>query len=490
MMNFKKLGIIIQREYLNKVKKKSFLLITFLAPIFFAAIAILPTVIMLGTKEEAKKVGVVDRSGIVLPFLESNETVEYIDLGAGAPVDSIKTNLEAWGVDVLLSISELDESTKNVTADTYSVKPLGMDTGENIENRINDAVESYRIDSYGIENLEAIMKEVRSNVHLHSYTVDESGKETISESGVYMAVSMILGMMLYMFIALFSGMVMSSVIEEKSSRVVEVLVSSVKATELMFGKIIGVALVALTQFLLWIVLTGAIVGIAGGIIGMDKIMSMGTQATEVPGVDMSEMGIHPDFGMGDLSTTLEMTSGEALEMTEGAAEVPVDSLVASADTLAVAEPTGMNAIMSTLGNINLGLILFAFLIFFIFGYLLYASLFAAIGSGVENEGDSTQLQLPVTIPLMIGFFVALYAFKAPDSQLVFWFSMIPFTSPIVMLARIPFGVATWELVLSIVLLIGTFIACAWASAKIYKVGILMYGKKSTFKDLWKWLKQK
>ena len=465
MMNFKKLGIIIQREYLNKVKKKSFLLITFLAPILFAAIAILPTVIMLGTKEEAKKVGVVDRSGIVLPFLESNETVEYIDLGAGAPVDSIKTNLEAWGVDVLLSISALDESTKNVTADTYSVKPLGMDTGENIENRINDAVEAYRIDSYGIENLESIMKEVKSNVHLHSYTVDESGNEKISESGVYMAVSMILGMMLYMFIALFSGMVMSSVIEEKSSRVVEVLVSSVKATELLFGKIIGVALVALTQFLLWIVLTGAIVGVAGGIIGMDKIMAVGQQSVEV-----SDMGINPaDMGL----------------------DVDIEALTtAPADTVATTEPTGMEAVMSTIGNLNLGLILFAFLIFFVFGYLLYASLFAAIGSAVENEGDSTQLQLPVTIPLMLGFFVALYAFKAPDSQLVFWFSMIPFTSPIVMLARIPFGVATWELVLSIVLLIGTFVACAWASAKIYKVGILMYGKKSTFKDLWKWLKQK
>ena len=464
MMNFKKLGIIIQREYLNKVKKKSFLLITFLAPVLFAAIAILPTVIMLGTKEEAKKVGVVDRSGIVLPFLESNDNVEYIDLGAGAPVDSIKTNLEAWGVDVLLSISELDESTKNVSADTYSVKPLGMDTGENIENRINDAVEAYRIDSYGIENLESIMKEVKSNVRIHSYTVDESGNEKISESGVYMAVSMILGMMLYMFIALFSGMVMSSVIEEKSSRVVEVLVSSVKATELLFGKIIGVALVALTQFLLWIVLTGAIVGIAGGIIGMDKLMDMGQKSVEV-----SDMGIHPeDMGM----------------------DMDLEALTAPADSVATSEPTGMEAVMSTIGNLNLGLILFAFLIFFVFGYLLYASLFAAIGSAVENEGDSSQLQLPVTIPLMIGFFVALYAFKAPDSQLVFWFSMIPFTSPIVMLARIPFGVATWELILSIVLLIGTFVACAWASAKIYKVGILMYGKKSTFKDLWKWLKQK
>lgn len=146
--------------------------------------------------------------------------------------------------------------------------------------------------------------------------------------------------------------------------------------------------------------------------------------------------------------------------------------------------------MSTIGNINVGQIGIAFLFFFVFGYLLYASLFAAIGSGVENEGDSSQLQLPVTIPLMLGFFVALYAFKAPDSPLVFWFSMIPFTSPIVMLARIPFGVATWELVLSIALLVGTFVVCAWASAKIYKVGILMYGKKSTFKDLWKWLKMK
>ena len=217
-MNFKKLGIIIQREYLNKVKKKSFLLITFLAPVLFAAIAILPSVIMMGAKEEAKQVGVVDRSGIVLPYLESNEVLQYVDLGAGADVDGIKGNLGAAGIDILLTISEVDPEKKTVTADTYSEKPLGMDSGQNIENRINDAVEAYRIDSYGIENLEEIMSSVRSNVHLRSYTIDESGKENISESGVYMAISMILGMMLYMFIALFSGMVMSSVIEEKSSR--------------------------------------------------------------------------------------------------------------------------------------------------------------------------------------------------------------------------------------------------------------------------------
>ena len=249
-----------------------------------------------------------------------------------------------------------------------------------------------------------------------------------------------------MFIALFSGMVMSSVIEEKSSRVVEVLMSSVKATELMFGKIIGVALVALTQFLLWILLTLMLIGVAGGILGKDKLM-----------------------GMLQDDPTTEMVS----QMNDN-----------------VNLPDGMDVVMSTLGNINLGQILFAFLFFFIFGYLLYASLFAAIGSAVENEGDSSQLQIPVTIPLLLAFFIAIYAFKAPDSSLVFWGSIIPFTSPIVMLARIPFGVATWELVLSMVLLVVTFVVCAWASAKIYKVGILMYGKKSTFKDLWKWLKQK
>jgi ABC-2 type transport system permease protein len=230
-----------------------------------------------------------------------------------------------------------------------------------------------------------------------------------------------------------------------------------------------VALVALTQFLLWILLTGMLLGVAMGILGKDKIMGL-----------MQE------------DQTTEMVQQMSPEMDLPAQITLGDSLAAATDTTGVTagEPSGMEVVMSTIGNINLARIGIAFLFFFVFGYLLYASLFAAIGSAVENEGDSSQLQLPVTIPLMIGFFVALYAFKAPESSLVFWFSMIPFTSPIVMLARIPFGVAGWELALSIVLLIGTFIACAWASAKIYKVGILMFGKKSTFKDLWKWLKQK
>ena len=243
------------------------------------------------------------------------------------------------------------------------------------------------------------------------------------------------------------------------------LVSSVKATELLFGKIIGVALVALTQFLMWIVLTLVIVTVVGGIVGFDKIAGSGAAAD--PAAMMSSMGVSADdleaAGMGNMATM---------------------------DVNAIVEETGAEAILSTLADLNYAQIIISFIIFFIFGYLLYASLFAAIGSAVENEADTQQLQIPVTIPLLIGFFIAIYAFKAPDSGLVFWGSMIPFTSPIVMLARIPYGVPMWQLIVSMVLLIGTFGLCAWASAKIYRIGILMFGKKSTFKDLWNWLRQK
>ena len=458
-MNFKKLGIIIQREYLNKVKKKSFLLTTFGVPILIAGMYAVMLFIMLRAEGDSKRIAVIDNSGIVMEKLENTKQLTFKQLDETDP-EAVKNRLGDYDADILLYISPLDTANKTVTATTYADKPMGMETAEVIENRINDAVEAYRIDSYDIPGLEQIMEDVHSNVRLTSYTVDEEGKETISQSEVYMIISMALAMALYMFIVLFSGMVMSSVIEEKTSRVVEVLVSSVKSTELMFGKIIGVALVALTQFLLWIVLTLLIIGVIGGIVGMDKFTG-GMDASKVEQVQQMS-------GMGG---TLDLQS--------------------LADTTAVAEgPTGMQAVMGTLGSLNYPQLIVSFLLFFLFGYLLYASLFAAIGSAVENEADTQQLQLPVTIPLLIGFLVAFYAFRAPESSIVWWCSMIPFTSPIVMLARLPFGVPTWELVLSIGLLVLTFIAVAWASAKIYKVGILMFGKKSTFKDLWKWLKQK
>ena len=452
-MKMKNISIILSREYLTRVKKKSFLLTTFIVPILFAALCILPSVIMFMAKDTGKKVAVVDQSGIVMPYLVDTDAVDYQDYSA-EPADSMKANFEELGLDVLVIVSPLDTAAKTVSVSSYSPKPLSMELKEGVQSKVNDAVEDYRLALYDITDLKQIMEDVKANISMSTYTMDESGEEKITSSEVYMIISMILSIIIYMFIAMFSGMVMQSVIEEKASRVVEVLVSSVKATELMFGKIIGVACVALTQFFLWIVLTLVLVGGFSAFVGFDSIMGDPAQAeqmvemtTQMGGVDMAEM------------------------------------------TAAMQEEEGLGAVLSTLNDINWVQMIFAFIIYFALGYLLYASLFAAIGSAVENEADTTQLQMPITLPLMLAFFIALYAFNAPDSQIVWWGSMIPFTSPIVMLARIPFGVPMWELALSIALLVLTFGACGWLSAKIYKIGILMFGKKTTFKDLWKWLRQ-
>ncbi len=449
-MNLKNIGIIIRREYLNRVKKKSFLITTFVVPILMAALCLVPMLLMMTSKEKVKTIGVVDRSEIVLPYLEDTDTIDYTDCSAADP-EALKATMAESGLDAVLVISALTADNL-VTADLTSKKPLGMEMVSSINRRVNDALEDYRIQSYNIEGLSEILASVRPDIKLMSYTMDDEGKETVSETGVYAILSMVLGLVLFLFITLFGGMVMSAVIEEKSSRVVEVLVSSVKATELMFGKIIGIALVALTQFVLWIVLTGAIVAVGSSFMGKDLLASMGDNPTEMV------------QGMG------------------------VDASAVTA--VAGAEPDELGVVLTTLGSLPIGKFILIFIVYFIFGYMLYASLFAAIGSAVENEGDTQQLQLPVTIPLMIGYFIAIYAFNAPDSSIAFWGSMIPFTSPIVMLARTPFGVPGWEYAVSIALLVATFALCAWLSAKIYKVGILMFGKKSTWKDLWKWLKQK
>ncbi len=451
-MNLKTIGIIIRREYLNKVKKKSFLITTFLVPILVAGLTIGVMAVMMTTKEKTKTIAVVDRSGIVLPYLEDTETIKYVDC-SGQEADSIKLRLSNLGYDGLLSIPALDTVAKTVNPDLFSTKPLGMDLTSNINNRLDKAVEDYRIASYDIEGLDEIMKAVKSDVKLHSYTVDESGKEKISEAGVYSIISMVLGIIIFMFVTMFGSMVMSAVIEEKQSRVVEVLVSSVKATELMFGKIIGIALVAITQFVLWILLSGVILAVAGGVM-RDRLIGE-ADPTELA----QSLGVSPDqLGTVDLSQL-----------------AGADSEVAN--------------VLDMIHSIPVGKIIVIFLLFFLFGYLLYASLFAAIGSAVENAEDTQQLQIPLTVPLMLGYIIALYAFKAPDSSIAFWASMFPFTSPIVMIARLPFGVPGWEIAVSLGFLILTFVVCAWASAKIYKVGILMFGKKSSWKDLWKWLKQ-
>ena len=394
-MNLKTIGIVIRREYFNKVRKKSFVWTTFLVPILIASLTIGIMYAVINTKDKTKTIAVVDASGIVMPYMTDTETIQFKEV-SDMSVDSIKTKLSALGYDGVLAVSAID-STRSVGAEIFSSKPFGMEVNETVTARINRAVENYRIASYDIAGLDQILKDVKANVKLRSYTMDEDGKEKISEAGVYSVLSMIMGIFLFMFITLFGSMVMSSVIEEKTSRVVEVLVSSVKSTELMFGKIIGVALVALTQFFLWIVLAGAIFTVGGGAL-------------------MNKLGGNP--------TELVSTVGG----------VSADQVTALAAAPELAD-SGISTVISTLQNLPIGQIIGLFLIYFVFGYLLYASLFAAIGSAVESEGDTQQLQLPLTVPLMLAYIIALYAFRAPDSSIAFWGSIVPFTSPVVMISR-------------------------------------------------------
>lgn len=451
-MNLRTIGVIINREYSTRVKKKTFLLTTFLVPVLLALCGVAMGVMMVNVKEKTKTVGVVDESGIVMSYLKNSEQISFQDMSS-EPLDTVKARLADLGLDGVLSISKIDEQ-KNLQASFTSVKPVGMGVTATMSRYIDDALEDYRIRSYDIDGLEEIVNSVKADVPIRTFVLDEKGGEKVSESGVNSILSMVLGIFIFLFITMFGSMVMTAVVEEKTSKVVEVLISSVKATELMFGKIIGVALVALTQFFLWIVLSIVLLSAGMGIIAPKMMDTVDAQSIVA--------GLPEGTNQFDAMTAVLSQSDSEL-----------------------------GDVVGTLAGLNIGQLVLYFIVFFVLGYLLYASLFAAIGSAaVDNENDTSQLQMPVTIPLMIAYFIALYAYNAPDSAVALWGSIIPFTSPIVMLARIPFGVPGWQILLSIGLLVVTTIACAYLSAKIYKVGVLMYGKKTTFKDLWKWLKQK
>jgi ABC-2 type transport system permease protein len=429
-MNFNKIGIILGREYSVRVKKRSFILTTILTPVLLAALFIVPTVLMVVGGKDTEKVMIQDGSGIVAPYLESSSTVEYVVAPVGSTLEQLKEDFNNLDVYALVGISELD-SGNNVQVVAYSAEPLNVDIKSDISRKVNKAVEAMKLSLYNITDLDRILAEVKSDVQITTLTLtDEGEKEESAE--IYMALSYIMSLLIYMFIFMFGNMVMRGVIEEKSGRIVEVIVSSVKSVELMIGKILGIALVALTQFLIWVVLTLVLVTEAGFLMG------------------------------GDIVGTME-----------------------SADV------AGMGSILKGISEIRFGYVLICFLIYFVLGYLLYAGMFAAVGAAVDNEADTSQLSMPVTIPLILGLFLMIPTFQNPTGQLAFWASIVPFTSPMVMMARIPFGVVPfWELALSILLLFATFIFMAVISAKIYKVGILTYGKKASFKDLWKWIKTK
>lgn len=487
-MNFKKISVVISKEYLTRVKKKSFLVTTFLVPVLFAAMCCIPALIMLFNKDEVKSIALVDDSGIVASSIKSDSAVHFIDCTANG-LDSLKAGFDNVEYAAILHVSPLD-STNNVSVCTYSKKPLGMSVVENMESKVEDIVRDYRISLYNIAGLKDIMEEVRPDITVKSYTLDENGEDKVADSHVYMMISFGLGIIIFIFVSMFSATVMSSVIEEKQSKVVEVLLSSVDAVSLMFGKVIGVALVALTQFILWIVLTAVLVSAVFGIVGKEAISGASAQAlveqasgaAAIPGVDLQSVTA---ADLQSAGTGADLLSADTADL-QSAGTADAQNAMAQA----VVENEALRDMLQTISGLNIPLLLGSFFIFFIFGYLLYASMFAAIGSAVDNVDDSNQLQIPLTVPLMLGYFIAIMSWNAPDSAIAVWGSMIPFTSPIVMLSRIPFGVPAWQLALSIALLVATFVVMAWLSAKIYRVGILTSGKKAGFKDLWKWLKQK
>lgn len=452
-MGKSKIAIIIAREFSIRVKKKSFILTTILTPLLFAGLMIVPSLIAVYSgNDEAFKIGVIDQSGIVMPYLENNKEVIFEPF-QGTDIEEAKKNFKEQGLYAVLTVSPLD-TAKNITLAAYSEKQINADIQGQIRKSARKAVEDNKLRAYNIPNFEEVLKSIESKVSLRTYELGEDGKEKASKVEIYMGIGYVASFMIYMFIFMFGSMVMRSVIEEKTTRIIEVIVSSVKPFQLMMGKILGVASVALTQFVIWIALTvGIVAGVTSaiGLDGMKETMGDSTQMTQVMGGDAT------------MQTVVDNVQAEQ-------------------------ELTGAAGFLQALQNVDYFSIVLCFVVYFALGYLLYSSLFAAVGAAVDNEADTQQLIMPITMPLIIGLFIMIHTFQYPDSTLSFWGSMIPFTSPMVMMARVAYGVPAWELALSIGVLIATFVGAAYVSGKIYRVGILMYGKKPGWKDIMKWLR--
>lgn len=463
-MDLKKIGLVISHEYSVRVRKKSFILTTLLTPLLLGLLICVPTAIMLLGGNEHQVVEIIDNSSMVKPYFQDEGGAQFVFADEGTTFEQLRDSIGKNDLYAVVVVSAVD-SEGNVSVDAYSKEPLSAEIRTTVKRAVSKAVEDNKLVKYNITDLDEILAQVKTDIKVNSMTLTESGKAKEDTVEIYMILAYLMSFLIYMFVFMFGSMVMRSVIDEKSSRVVEVIVSSVRSTELMMGKIIGVALVALTQFLIWVGLTAVI---AAGVssVASEKLIEKagGAEAilAQIPSSDLQQSGP----ASLDIATVIQ-ASGQDGENDEIA------------------------LILRQVTNLNWGYILLCFIAYFIFGYLLYAAMFAAIGAAVDNEADTSQLQLPVTIPLIIGLFIMLHTFEHPSSQLSFWASIIPWTSPMVMLARIPFGIVPlWQLVLSLVLLVLTFLATAYLSARIYRIGILTYGKKTSFKDLFKWLKTK
>jgi ABC-2 type transport system permease protein len=469
-----KIFLIIQREYLTKVKKKSFIVMTILGPILMASIFVLPA--YLATRQDDKQViSVLDETGLFFSKFENNENYTFIPV-----IDDLqqtKDTLMKKRDYLLLYIPSTQLNIPN-NAVIYSDKQATFNLRDYISGVMSRELEKLKLgaeirkeilkntpgympgNDTATEDLmsETILKNIKTNVKITTIKTEEGGVERKSNTPVSMGIGLVASMMIYMFIFMFGAQVMRGVIEEKTSRIIEVIISSVKPFQLMMGKIIGVALVGLTQFLLWIAFTFIIITVAQTAFPEEKKKTNQIQQSEITGKNI-----------------LSNETNQAAPSTM-ATEANEDSF---------------NGIFNDFPYDILVKVLIAFFFYFLFGYLLYAALFAAIGSAVDNDADTQQFMLPVTVPLILAIVVAQTVIQNPESPLAFWMSMIPFTSPVIMMVRISMDTAPmWQIVLSIGLLILGFLGTTWLAAKIYRTGILMYGKKSSYRELWKWIRYK
>src|SRR5690606_29887678 len=434
----KKIFLIIKREYLSRVKKKSFLIVTFLVPLLF--LGMWGGVIALSIQDSASlsTIYVIDDSGLIINDLNNTESLSF-EKATGSPTEE-KSQLDENQF-LLIIPEDVLESQK---LDLLSSQKPSIFVQSEISNQVNNILRKTLLSNAGIDL--KTLDSIQPNVKVTSLEITEQGEQE-SNAGVAMGIGMFASIMIYLTLFIYGSQVMRGVIEEKNNRVVEIIISSVKPFQLMLGKIVGIGLVGLTQFLLWIALSGSLLTIGGLII-----------SSQMPDAFSAE------------------------EMSTISSSVPNSAAFSQQNTL-------LDDVQGTLAGIDFPYLITCFLIFFIGGYLLYSALFAAVGSAVDSETETQQFMLPITMPLLFTYIMSFGVLvRDPHGPLAFWLSMIPFTSPIGMMVRVPFGVPLWQLGLSIVLLIGGFIFTTWVASRIYRVGILMYGKKASYKELIKWFK--
>ena len=445
-----KTSIVLKREYLSRVRKRSFIIMTLLAPLIMAAFLIGYMYLIFAEDTEDKKIGIVDESMVIFESLSNSDYLSF-ELLAGKNLDEARKLYDKGDYYSILYIPE--NITVSNRIQLFSSKQPSQAVQMYISNSIKTYLEDKRLIEEGISR--DLLSSLKVNIAVDTIKWKEGGEEVKSNTGLTMGLGYFTGLLIYFFIFVYGAMVMRGVIEEKTSRIVEVIISSVKPFQLMLGKILGIALVGITQFLAWIILIGVFVSVGLVFIGHDYSSEKLTPKQEVVTDIMSNQNI--------------ALPGDIQPDTEGMSEI-------------------QKFLAETGSSIDFVVMILAFLFYFIGGYLLYASLFAAIGAAADSETDTQQFMMPITIPLVIGLLVMANAIQNPDGTLAFWFSIIPFTSPIVMMARIPFGVPYYEIAISMTLLVITFIGTTWVAARIYRTGILMYGKKINYKEIWKWIK--